>query len=119
MDTLQDAREDPNFIKYKLNILLDARLIKQRGRRSSTEYVDVVIKEVEKLKEASSITEVLYPSWLSNTVVVKKKTGKWKVCIDFTSLNRAYPKDYFHLLKINQLVDSTSSYARMSFLDAY
>ena len=78
-----------------------------------------MIEEVEKLKKASAITEVLYPSWLSNTVVVKKKIGKWKVYVNFTSLNRACPKDYFPLLKMDQLVDSTSGHARMSFLDAF
>ena len=70
-----------------------------------------MIKEVEKLKKASAITEVLYPSWLSNTVVVNKKMGKWRVCVDFTSLNRACPKDCFPLLKIDQLVDSTLGHA--------
>ena len=79
----------------------------------------VVIEEVEKLKEASAITEVLYPSWLSNTVVVKKKIGKWRVCVDFTSLNKACPKDCFPFSKIDQLVDSPSGHARMSLLDAY
>ena len=51
------------------------------------EHVDAVIEEIEKLKEASAITEFLYPSGLYNIVVVKKKTGKWRVCVDFTSLN--------------------------------
>ena len=50
--------------------------MKQRGRSSTTEHVDAVIEEVEKMKEASVITEVLYPRWLSNTVMVKKKIGK-------------------------------------------
>ena len=72
-----------------------------------------------KLNEASVITKVLYPSWLSNTIIVKKKSDKWKVCVDFTSLNRAYPKDCFPLPKIDQLVDYTSVHARMSILDAY
>ena len=53
---------DPNFIKHELNVLLDALPVKQRGRRSATEHVDAVMKEVEKIKEASAITEVLYPS---------------------------------------------------------
>ena len=53
---------DPNFIKHELNILSEARLVKQRGRRSAIEHVDAVIEEVEKLKEASAITEVLYLS---------------------------------------------------------
>ena len=51
---------DLNFIKHKLNILLDARLVKQRGRRSVPEHIDEVIEEVKKLKKASAITEVLY-----------------------------------------------------------
>ena len=53
--------------------------------------MDAVIEEVTKLKEASAITKVLYPSWLSNTIVVKM-TGKWRVCVDFTSLNWACQK---------------------------
>ena len=78
---------EPNFIMHELNVLPNARLVKQRGRRSALKLVDAVIEEVEKLKEASAIIEVFYPSWLSNIVVVKKKTSKWKVCVDFTSLN--------------------------------
>ena len=66
-----------------------------------------------------AIREVLYPQWLSNTVVVKKKNGKWRVCVDFTNLNKAYPKDPFPLPMIDQLVDSTAGHERMSFLDAF
>ncbi|GFZ15738.1 hypothetical protein Acr_25g0001470 [Actinidia rufa] len=110
---------DPNFIKHELNVQLDFRPVKQRGRRSASEHVDAVIEEVEKLKESNAITEVIYFSWLSNTMVVKKKTGKWWVCVDFTNLNWACPKDCFPLPNIDQLVDSTSGHARMSFLDAY
>ena len=52
---------DPSFIKHELNVIPEAREIKQRGRRSATKHIDAVIEKVEKLKEASSITEVLYP----------------------------------------------------------
>ena len=52
-------------------------------------------------------------------MVVKKKNGKWKVCVDFTDLTKACPKDSFPLLRIDQLVDSASGYERMSFLDAF
>uniref|UniRef100_A0A2N9GA36 Integrase catalytic domain-containing protein n=1 Tax=Fagus sylvatica TaxID=28930 RepID=A0A2N9GA36_FAGSY len=61
----------------------------------------------------------IYPMWLSNTVVVKKKNGKWRVCIDFTDLNKACPKDPFPLPRIDQLVDSASGHAQLSFLDAF
>jgi hypothetical protein len=50
---------------------------------------------------------------------VKKKNGKWRVCVDFTNLNKACPKDPFPLPKIDQLVDSTTGHERMSFLDAF
>ena len=52
-------------------------------------------------------------------MVVKKKNGKWKVYIDFTNLNKACSKDRFPLSKIDQLVNATAGYERMSFLDAY
>ena len=60
-----------------------------------------------KLKQAGAIKEVFYPEWLANTIVVKKKSEKWRVCIDFTDLNKACPKDPFSMPKIDQLVDAT------------
>lgn len=76
-------------------------------------------EEVDRLLEAGTIREILYPKWLSNTVVVMQKTGKWCVCVDFTNLNKACPKDCFPLPKIDQLVDSTAKHQKMSFFDAY
>ena len=63
--------------------------------------------------------EVFYPKWLANTVVVKKKNVKWQVCVDFTDLNTACPKDPFPMPRINQLVDATVGRPRMSFLNAF
>ena len=71
------------------------------------------------LKQAGAIKEIFYPDWLANTVVVKKKSGKWRVCVDFTDLNKTCPKDPFPMLKIDQLVDATVGHPRMSFLDAF
>ena len=65
------------------------------------------------------IREIFFSKWLANTVVVKKKNGKWRVCVDFTDLNGAYPKDPFPMPKIDQLVDATYGHPRISFLDAF
>ena len=72
-----------------------------------------------KLKRAGAIKEVFYPEWLANTVVVKKKSEKWRVCVDFTDLNKACPKDPFPMPRIDQLMDATVGHPRMSFLDAF
>ena len=74
---------------------------KQKLRRSAKQHVEAVKQEVEKLKKVGAIREVFFPKWLFNTVVVKKKNGKWRVCVDFTDLNRACPKDPFPVLKID------------------
>ena len=60
-----------------------------------------------------------YPKWLANVVLVKKVNGKWRMCVDFTDLNRAYPKDSFPLPRIDQLVDSTAGHKLLTFMDAF
>ena len=59
------------------------------------------------------------PDWLANVVVVRKKNVKWRVCIDFTNLNKAYPKDFFPLPHIDMLVDATAGHELLSFMDAF
>ena len=85
----------------------------------SKDHSKAVKREVMKLKQAGAIKEVFYPELLANTVIVKKKNGKWRVCIDFTDLNKACPKDSFLLSWTDQLVDATVGHPRLSFLDAF
>ena len=72
-----------------------------------------------KLKKTGAVKEVFYPEWLANIVVVKKKSRKWRVCVDFTDLNKACLKKPFPISRIDQLVDATVGHPRMSFLDAF
>ena len=60
-----------------------------------------------------------YPDWLANVVMVKKPNGKWQMCVDFTDLNKACPKDSYPLPHIDQLVDSTAGHKLLSFMDAF
>ena len=68
---------------------------------------------------ANFIKEVYHPDWLANPVLVKKKNGKWRMCVDYTDLNKAYPKDPFGLPRMDQVVDATAGSELLCFLDAY
>ena len=103
---------NPEFICHRLNVDPSVTPRKQPPRRPSNEHVEAIKSEVAKLKQAGAIKEIFYPQWLANTVVVKKKTGKWRVCVDFTDLNKACPKDPFPMPKIDQLVDATVGHPR-------
>ncbi|XP_030964610.1 uncharacterized protein LOC115985849 [Quercus lobata] len=70
---------DLGFIVHKLNVDPSYPLKKQKPRRSAKDHVEAVIQEVEKLKEAGAIRETFFPEWMANTIVVRKKNGKWKL----------------------------------------
>ena len=65
------------------------------------------------------IQEVYYPDWLANVVIVKKANGKWRMCVEFTDLNKACLKDSYPLPHIDQLVNSTTGHRLLSFMDAF
>jgi hypothetical protein len=88
-------------------------------RRFDEEKRKVIGEEIHKLLEAGFIKEVHHPKWLANPILVKKKSGKWRMCVDYTSLNKACPKVPFPLPRIDQIVDSTVGCETLSFLDAY
>ena len=92
---------DLDFICHHLNVNLAVFPKKQLPRHSSKEHSKVVKEEVNKFKQVGAMKEVFYPEWLANTMVVKKKDGKWRVYVDFTDLNKACRKDPFPLPRID------------------
>ena len=119
MECLQSSWVDSDFICHHLDVNLAIHPKKQPHRRSSKEHSDIVKEDVNKLKQVRAIKEVFYPEWLANTVVINKKSGKWRVCVNFTDLNKVCPNDPFLMPQIDQLVDITVGHPRMSFLDAF
>ena len=79
----------------------------------------MINEEVDKLLQEKAIREVEYPKWLANFVLVKKANGKWRLCIDFTDVNRACPKDRFPLPWIDLIIDATAGHELLSFMDAF
>ncbi|GAV85114.1 RVT_1 domain-containing protein, partial [Cephalotus follicularis] len=109
----------PDVMVHKLSVDPARPPTRQKKRNFAPERQQAIAEEVSKLLQAGFIREVHYSDWLANPVLVKKANGKWRMCIDFTDLNKACPKDHFPLPKIDQLVDATSGYKILSFLDAY
>jgi hypothetical protein len=77
-------------------------------------------EEINRLLEAKFIREIKEAIWFSPPVLVEKKDTKiYRMCIDFTALNKHCPKEYFPLPRIDQIIDLTAGCERLSFLDAY
>ena len=93
--------------------------VQQRRRPFAPKRDQAIAEEVTKLLTVGFIREVYYPDWLANVVLVKKANGKWRMCVDFTDLNKACPKDSFPLPRIDQLVDSTAGHKLLTFMDAF
>jgi hypothetical protein len=108
-----------SIIEHGLGIDPSVRPKKQRLRKMSDEKTEAAKAEVHRLLEANIIEPIAYPTWLANVVMVKKKSGKWHMCIDFTILNKACPKDNFPLPRIDKIFDSAAGCEVMSLLDCF
>ena len=108
-----------SIIQHHLNVDPEKKPVQQRRRIFTPKRNKAVMDEVNKLLTANFIREVHYPEWLANVVMVKKTNGKWRMWIDFTNLNQAYPKDSFPLPKIDQLVDSIVRHKLLTFMDVF
>ena len=109
---------DPTVITHRLNASPSFKLVKQKRRSFAPERQKAINKEVGKLLQAGAIREVDYLEWLANVVLIKKTNGKWRLCIDFTDINKACPKDSFPLPRIDLIVDATAGH-ELSFMDAF
>jgi hypothetical protein len=105
--------------EHSLDIRAGARPVKQPLRCFDEEKRRTIGEEIRKLMVAGFIKEVFHPEWLANPVLVKKKGRKWRMCVDYTCLNKACSKVPYPLPLIDQIVDSTVGCETLSFLDAY
>ena len=112
-------RIDPLVVVHRLNVSPSFPPIYQKKRVFALNQDQAIAEEVHKLLEVDFIREVYYPDWLANVVMVKKANRKWRICVDFTNLNKACPKDSYPLQRVDVLVDSTTQRQLLSFMDAF
>jgi hypothetical protein len=111
--------------EHTLHVRPDAKPVKQPLQRNADDGRKAIWEEVARLLASSFIKEVLYSDWVSNPVLVEKKKDEptivkiWRMCVAYTNLNKACPKDPFLLPRIDQVIDSTAGCELLSFVDAY
>ena len=106
--------------EHSLNVNPNAKPVKQSLRRFGDEKRKAIAKELARLELAGFIEEVIHTEWSANPVMVPKKdTTDLRMCVDYTALNKACPKDPFALPRIDQVIDSTAGSELLCFLDAY
>jgi len=108
-----------DVITHQLFVYKEARSIAQKKRKLGEERRKAAREETDKLVQASFIQKAHYTTWLANVVMVKKANGKWRMCVDYTNLNKVCSKDSYPLPTIDQLVDGAADHQILSFLDAY
>ena len=110
---------DPTVITHRLNTSPSFKPVKKKLRKFEPKRQKSINEEAAKLLQAGAIREVEYPEWLANVVLIKKANGKWRLCIDFTEINKACPKDSFPLPRIDLIVDATAGHELLSFMDVF
>lgn len=106
-------------MEHRLGIPSSVKPIIQKRRSFNVEKQDILRKEITDLLQADAIRRIQFLQWFANLMVVAKLGDKWRVCIDFTSLNRAIPKKSYPLSRTELLANTTAWYSLLSFLHTH
>jgi hypothetical protein len=110
---------DTDIVVHKIPLLEGSKPIKHKTRQIRPDMLLKVKAEIQKQWDAGFLDVVQYPQWVANVVIVPKKDGKIRVCVDYRDLNKASPKDDFPLPHIDILVDNAARNATYSFMDGF
>ena len=110
---------DTDIVVHHLPLREECALVKQKLRKVKLEMLLKIKEEMKKQLDAGFLEVSKYPQWVTNIVLVPKKDGKVRMCVDYRDLNRASPKDNFPLPHIDTLVDNTAKHSLFSFMDGF
>jgi hypothetical protein len=110
---------DPDIIQHKIPLEKDTIPFKQKLRPISPLLLPVIEREIKKLLDAKIIIPLRYSKWIANLVIVRKKNGEVRLCVDFRNLNRCSKKDNYPLPKMEHLLQRISGANVMSSPDGF
>jgi hypothetical protein len=99
--------------------LVGAKPFQKKLRHINPKLANQIQKELQKMVDAGIIAPIRYSSWMSNLVVVRKKTGEIRLCVDFRNLNQLSLKDNYHLPNMEHLLQRVTEVGMMSMLDGF
>ncbi|XP_035838075.1 uncharacterized protein LOC118485749 [Helianthus annuus] len=108
-----------NITEHCLNTYPSVEPKVQRRRSLGADKTKAMNEQVCELLKAGILREVRYQSWVANPVMVEKSNGGWRICVDYTDLHKACPKDCYSLPEIDKKIDSLAPYRWKCFLDCY
>ena len=109
----------PEMVEHKIPLIPGARSICQKERRMNLRLQLLVKAELERLLKAGFIRPVEITDWMSPMILVRKKNGKLRICVDYRKLNASTQKDHFHLPFISLLLEEVGGHACYTFIDGY
>ena len=110
---------DTDIMVHHLPLKEEYAPVKQKLRRVKPEMLLKIMEEVKKQLDAGFLEVSKYPQWVANIVLVPKKDGKVRMCVDYRDLNRASSKNNFPLPHIDTLVDNTAKHSLFFFMDGF
>ena len=110
---------DPRVCQHKIPLKMDAKPVRMQRYKMNPNYAKRVKEEIDALLKARLITKVESSAWLVPIVVVPKKNGKLRICVDFKKLNEQTIKDPFPIPFTNTMLDQVAGHEMYSFLDGY
>ena len=110
---------DTDIMVHRLPLREECTPVKQKLRRVKLEMLLKIKEEVKKQLDAGFLEVSKYPQWVANVVLVLKKDGKVRMCVDYQDLNKVSPKDNFPLPHIDTLVDNMAKHSLFSFMDGF
>ena len=109
----------PSIIVHEIKTYPDAKPVRQKLRPVHPKKIAAIKAEVEKLLKFGFIYPVPLIEWVSNLVLVAKKQGTIRVCVDYRDLNKACPKDNYLMPFIDQIIDNCARSVIFSFMDGF
>ena len=111
-----DDQGKTDLVAHSIEILADTRPVKQAPRRQGPEREAEIERQIQKLQQ-QGVIEPCYEAWSSPVVLVKKKDGSWRFCVDYRRLNLVTVQDAHPLPRIDESLDALAGSQYFSTLD--